>query len=378
MGFRKKSKGKKDSKSIPGSLGAQIRKYRELRDYSRKELGNRCGFPAPSAEIRLTDYEANKKVPSDKSLQDLTQALGLDKDTLHGTSATSFNRMCHDMFVIEELYGIHPEFINGGYCLVYDPQHDGSAYASNIYSFLQDWYMMYEQCKPNFALTSEENEARIRKYEEWKGIYPSLFDDESRLTMEDLFCFAIDENERDRNYAKRFSENRFEKFNEDLKEIILEFRTTWKPIKMVSDFVLILLKCMEKGLKVYKGSLQQYFSGDLGSFDLFSIKVNDILLSDENKRLYAEIYCGVYTINKAKVPIKCRITALNKEIYLTYSCSQDQMDFFGDIIIYWDRMCSVAEMQNDRSISKEEILKAKNEFLTLIKDKILDRELIFI
>ncbi len=378
MGFVKKNKGKNDSRSIPGSLGTQIKKYRELRDYSMKELGRRCGFAAPSADVRISEYETNKTVPNEKSLQDLTEALELDKDTLHGTSSYPFGRLRHDLFVLEELYGLHPEYINGGYCLTYDPQHDGCSYASEFYWFLQDWYKMYEQCKTNGNMPADKQEERRKKYVEWKGIYPSRFDDDARIEMEDQFLVAELNNNADSEVAKYFTEKRLLKFDEDMNEVISDFRINWKPIKKESDFTLIIMKAMENGLRIYKGSPQMYPSYDFGSIDLFSIKISDILSSDENKRLYAEIFCGVHTLNKARINVTRRVTAYGKETYLSFSCSQLDMSSFGDITLGWDRICRIVGMKNDKSVPKEESLKAEEEFLADIRDPLVDRELKFI
>ena len=49
-----------DTGSIsPGSIGGKIKKYRELRGWTQKELGIRCGFTESTADVRIAQYEIN-------------------------------------------------------------------------------------------------------------------------------------------------------------------------------------------------------------------------------------------------------------------------------------------------------------------------------
>ena len=47
----------------PGTIGGKIKRYRELRGWSQKELGIKCGFSASTADVRIAQYEKNKKIP---------------------------------------------------------------------------------------------------------------------------------------------------------------------------------------------------------------------------------------------------------------------------------------------------------------------------
>ena len=53
---------KKGNWESPGSLGQKIKKIRMLRRYTQKELGVMCGFSLSSADVRIAQYEKNKKI----------------------------------------------------------------------------------------------------------------------------------------------------------------------------------------------------------------------------------------------------------------------------------------------------------------------------
>ena len=59
---------KKENWVSPGSLGQKIKKIRMLRKYTQKELGVMCGFSFSSADVRIAQYEKNKKIPREKIL----------------------------------------------------------------------------------------------------------------------------------------------------------------------------------------------------------------------------------------------------------------------------------------------------------------------
>lgn len=61
---------KKENWVSPGSLGQKIKKIRMLRKYTQKELGVMCGFSFSSADVRIAQYEKNKKIPREKILKD--------------------------------------------------------------------------------------------------------------------------------------------------------------------------------------------------------------------------------------------------------------------------------------------------------------------
>ena len=81
---------KKENWVSPGSLGQKIKKIRMLRKYTQKELGVMCGFSFSSADVRIAQYEKNKKIPREKILKDMCNALGVGEGALIHADMLSF------------------------------------------------------------------------------------------------------------------------------------------------------------------------------------------------------------------------------------------------------------------------------------------------
>lgn len=159
-----------DSSISPGSLGGKIRKLRELRGFTQKELGIRSGFSISSADVRIAQYEKNKKTPREKVLTDICNALSVDPQALYDADLTSFSRMCHALFDMEDFHGLHPVLANGRYYLEFDGcDTTGSRYNRCDYDdFLEVWYKKYQEMFQNQALLDNAVKEKETKYALWR------------------------------------------------------------------------------------------------------------------------------------------------------------------------------------------------------------------
>lgn len=53
---------KKSDYVSPGSIGGKIKKWREYRHKTQKDLGLECGFPESSADVRIAQYEKTRRL----------------------------------------------------------------------------------------------------------------------------------------------------------------------------------------------------------------------------------------------------------------------------------------------------------------------------
>ena len=83
-----------DLKKSEGSIGAKIRRYREARGLTQKEVGLRCGFSYSSSDVRIGQYETNKRAARLKVLRDICEALEINEGAL----------MDGDMFYINNMF----------------------------------------------------------------------------------------------------------------------------------------------------------------------------------------------------------------------------------------------------------------------------------
>ena len=99
---------KKENWVSPGSLGQKIKKIRMLRKYTQKELGVMCGFSFSSADVRIAQYEKNKKIPREKILKDMCNALGVGEGALIHADMLSYQEMFYALFDMEDFHGLRP------------------------------------------------------------------------------------------------------------------------------------------------------------------------------------------------------------------------------------------------------------------------------
>ena len=124
----------------PGSIGGKIKKYRELRGWSQKELGLRCGFSASTADVRIAQYEKSKKIPRKKALKDIAAALEIDESALFDAgnySATTV--LSHAAQAVESQQALQ------------ESQHSVQADSSAASAFLQQLLQAQEEAAQRIA-----------------------------------------------------------------------------------------------------------------------------------------------------------------------------------------------------------------------------------
>lgn len=171
-----------NKKSIsPGSIGAKIKKYREFKGWSQKELGIECGFSPSTADVRIGQYENCKKIPRENALNNLSAALGVDVEVFFNADMFSYKTMCHALFDMEDFHGLHPVKIDDEYYLEFD------CITKEVYQdFLSEWYVIHQKCLPNECDSDEEKERKAIEYAFWRGRYPFKSDGEIYEKMRDL------------------------------------------------------------------------------------------------------------------------------------------------------------------------------------------------
>lgn len=158
----------------PGSIGGKIKRIRELRGLTPKNLGDSCGFSKTTADVRIAQYEKNKKVPREKALNIIAEALEIDDYALFDADMLPYNRMYHALFDIEDFHGLHPVKKEDGYYLEFSGHTilDQDIHKHDFDSFLEKWYEMYQKSLPTSIDTKEDKERKATEYALWRFEYP--------------------------------------------------------------------------------------------------------------------------------------------------------------------------------------------------------------
>lgn len=85
------------------SIGVRIRKIREFRGLTQKELGVMCGFNEDNADVRIRQYESNRKIPRKENLKNITDALQVSYAVLMPSSV--YEEFFENLLWAEETFG---------------------------------------------------------------------------------------------------------------------------------------------------------------------------------------------------------------------------------------------------------------------------------
>ena len=352
-----------DSFVSPGSIGGKIKKYRELRGWSQKELGIRCGFSASTADVRIAQYEKNRKIPREKILKDIALALGLDEYALFDADLLPYHTMYHALFDIEDFHGLHPVKKPDGYYLEFsgatllNPQ---GVLKSDYRSFLEEWYEARQKCMTTGTDTAEEREARLKAYALWRGEYPQNVARETNERMRYQMKMHRLQAEMDVLNAKMKNDEELEKIDKALESVMPEVHSAYKPIHKESELIMIIKSMIDKGVGVEQFSPEEIFEIGTGPMHLLSLKTEEIFNNEEARSLFAYFVCAVETIQQAGISISRRITSRNNELFITFEYPDSEYMFFETLQKHWKDMLYIHERKD--SWTEQELAPLEEQF----------------
>ena len=146
------------------SLGKLIKKFRELRRITQKELGDRIHLD----DVRIMQYELDIRTPKDNVLENISAALHINKDYL---KEPNYPYMEHDLmwflFRLDDSIEvkIRPVILNDE-----DPEYTTTGIYFGSEAILRISNML-EQCQ-EMKEKYENNEITKEALQDWKANYP--------------------------------------------------------------------------------------------------------------------------------------------------------------------------------------------------------------
>ena len=353
----------------PGSIGGKIKKYRELRGLTQKELGIRCGYSASSADVRIAQYEKNKKIPRESALKAITSALGISECALFDADLLSYDRMCQALFDIEDLHGLHPVKIGNNYYLEFSGRTllDQNVLKSDFEDFLRDWYEMRQKFQPDLYDTADEIASKDKEYAIWRAEYPKNVSEKRFEKMQDALRERQLQAELDELFAKKNSDSELARIDAAIESFMPIVKASYSPIEKESDLIYLIKDCIQKGLPVEHLAPHEQVKRDIESRHLFSIKTDEIMSNDTNKKLYARLVYAVETLKFYGIGITRSITAKEKELFVAYRYPSAQHICFDNFELSWKDILNI----NERRFlwSKDELDKHEEELRSIITGK---------
>jgi len=138
------------------SVGNRIKKIRNMRGMTQKELGLAVGFDEKSADIRIAQYESGTRTPKEKIITNIANALKVNPKAIDRLDTENYIDLAHILFIFEDIYGIKINSIDGELCLM--PDKTKSSIYPTLFEILNTWRQEAEKLK-NGEITEDEYNA---------------------------------------------------------------------------------------------------------------------------------------------------------------------------------------------------------------------------
>jgi len=87
-------------------VGKRIRYFRGRKDLTQKEFGKLLGFSDSTAEIRIAQYEKERRAPKQDLVNKMAEVLGVNPHALMVPELDTPVGILHTMFAMEDEYGL--------------------------------------------------------------------------------------------------------------------------------------------------------------------------------------------------------------------------------------------------------------------------------
>jgi transcriptional regulator with XRE-family HTH domain len=151
------------------AVGERIKRARNFRGFTQKAFGMALGFDEKSADVRVAQYESNKRTPKEDMLRKMSGVLDVNYRSLYEPTLYAAEDIMYSLFELDEHYPISlHEIIDDS-----DPVFPTKRMAVNFNSkllddFMGEWMKKKQEFKDGI-ITKEE-------YFEWKVNWPDTSD----------------------------------------------------------------------------------------------------------------------------------------------------------------------------------------------------------
>lgn len=148
------------------SFGQRLKRIRNHRDLTMKQLGTKINIPERQADVRISQYESDHKTPRKDIIEKLANILDVNEFALDTPDLTTNYGAIFTMFEYYYTYGLHPVKIDGKLYLELDKNIADSSFIKD----LNEWYDTYESFQAG-NITKEQFIDWMLKYPEYSKNY---------------------------------------------------------------------------------------------------------------------------------------------------------------------------------------------------------------
>ena len=140
------------------AIGKRIKLFRNRKNLTQKQLGERLGFLGRTSDVRMAQYESEARIPKQNLVKQMAGILGVSPHALTVPDIDTYIGFLHTLFALEDIYGFKITEKDGLICLYRDP--------SSSSPMLREWQQQAEKL--------ENGEISRAEYDEWRYRYPEL------------------------------------------------------------------------------------------------------------------------------------------------------------------------------------------------------------
>jgi transcriptional regulator with XRE-family HTH domain len=164
------------------AVGDRIKRVRNIRGMTQKELGLAVGFDDNSADVRIAQYESGTRTPKEDMLKKIAEILDVNFRSLYEATLYAAEDIMFSLFELDEHYKIGLSES--------DDKKIGVVFDSVVLNgFMREWLLRKQELA--------ENKITKQEYMEWKLNFPQTADDCGKFTPSKQW--RIDNSDNDEN-----------------------------------------------------------------------------------------------------------------------------------------------------------------------------------
>lgn len=144
------------------SFGQRLKRIRNFRGFTMKQLGMNLNIPERQADVRISQYESDKKMPRKDIIEQMARILDVNEWALDNPDINTYYGAMYNLFEYYFSYGLHPVKIDGKVYLTIDKNIAMDSLVESLY----DWYNEYEAFQ-NGTITKSQFIDWMLKYPEY-------------------------------------------------------------------------------------------------------------------------------------------------------------------------------------------------------------------
>lgn len=148
------------------AIGERIKRARNFRKLTQKELGLAVGFEENTADVRIAQYESNTRTPKEDMLRKISVALDVNYRSLYEPTLYAAEDVMYTLFELDEQYNHLQIYDVVDYSDPFMPQ-PRKAVCFNAH-ILDDFWGEWQQVKKDLA----DGVISKAEYMEWKLNWP--------------------------------------------------------------------------------------------------------------------------------------------------------------------------------------------------------------